>query len=139
MNYYKVRLSVGGRTYHLRTTENVEYLHELADELDRRVTEIAGKDAAMDPATAAVLAGLDLLDEARRRMQDQTNLRLQIKSYADEAAAAIREAEELRQQLYDLREEMAGQIKMELPRPTPRQPVWDPEELEIVDEPDELL
>lgn len=138
MNYYKVRLSIGGRTYHLQTTENMEYLHELADDLDRRITKIAQSDAAMDAATAAVLAGLDLLDEARRRMEDQSNLRLQIKSYADEATAANREAAELRQRLYDLQAEMDGQIRMELPAQEPVRPLWDPEDFEIVDEPDEF-
>ncbi len=138
MNYYKVRLSVGGRTYHLQTTENVEYLHELADDLDRRITKIAQTDAAMDAATAAVLAGLDLLDEARRRIEDQSNLRLQIKSYADEAAAANKEAAELRQRLYDLQAEQEGQIKMEIPGSAPVRSLWDSEDFEIVDEPDEL-
>ncbi len=139
MKYHKVRLSIGGRFYHLQTTENTEYLHELESELDRRVSAISGNDPSMDSATAAVLAGLDLLDEAHRRMEDQTNLRMQIKSYADDLQSKTKEVEELRQQLYDLQQEMVGQTKLTFASPEePEEDITTWDEFEVVDEPDDL-
>jgi cell division protein ZapA len=63
-------VTIYGKTYHLRGDGDAAYLHELAQEVDRRMREVAETTGTADTLSIAILASLNITDEclqARRR------------------------------------------------------------------------
>ena len=63
-------VTIYGKTYHLRGDGDAAYLHELAQEVDRRMREVAETTGTADTLSIAILASLNTTDEclqARRR------------------------------------------------------------------------
>lgn len=55
-----------GRTYHLRGGGDPDYLRSLADRVDTKMNEVAGATGTADTLRLAILAALNLADEAAR-------------------------------------------------------------------------
>jgi len=56
-------VSIYGKTYHLRGDGDTAYLHELAQEVDRRMREVAETTGTADTLSLAILAALNITDE----------------------------------------------------------------------------
>ena len=56
-------VTIFGKTYHLRGDGDTAYLHELAQEVDRRMREVAETTGTADTMSIAILAALNITDE----------------------------------------------------------------------------
>lgn len=56
-------VTIYGKTYHLRGDGDTAYLHELAQEVDRRMREVAETTGTADTLSLAILAALNITDE----------------------------------------------------------------------------
>ena len=56
-------VTIYGRTYHLRGDGDPEYLLELAEQVDRKMREVAETTGTADTAKVAILAALNFADE----------------------------------------------------------------------------
>jgi cell division protein ZapA len=56
-------VTIYGKTYHLRGDGDTAYLHELAQEVDRRMREVAETTGTADTLALAILAALNITDE----------------------------------------------------------------------------
>jgi cell division protein ZapA len=56
-------VTIYGKTYHLRGDGDTAYLHELAQEVDRRMREVAESTGTADTLSVAILAALNITDE----------------------------------------------------------------------------
>ncbi len=66
-------VTIFGRTYHLRGSEDPQHLVELASIVDGRMREIAGSTGTADTLKVAILASLNLADEyLRSDLDDDT-------------------------------------------------------------------
>ena len=59
-------VTIFGRTYHLRGSEDPQHLVELASIVDGKMREIAGDTGTADTLKVAILASLNLADEYLR-------------------------------------------------------------------------
>jgi cell division protein ZapA len=57
-------VTIYGRTYHLRGHDNPDYLLELAGMVDERMREVVAATGTADTLKVAILAALNLADEA---------------------------------------------------------------------------
>ena len=80
-----------GASYHVRGTEDSEYLQELADLVDGKMREIAGHVTA-DPAKLAILAALNLADELTRAKKQQEGERGEIEEKVADLAEELTRA-----------------------------------------------
>ncbi len=66
-------VTIFGRTYHLRGSEDPQHLVELASIVDGKMREIAGNTGTADTLKVAILASLNLADEyLRSDLDDDT-------------------------------------------------------------------
>ena len=56
-------VTIYGKTYHLRGDNDPAYLNELAQEVDRRMREVAEATGTADTLSVAILAALNITDE----------------------------------------------------------------------------
>jgi Cell division protein ZapA len=56
-------VTIYGKTYHLRGDGDPAYLHELAQEVDRRMKEVAEATGTADTLKVAILAALNVTDD----------------------------------------------------------------------------
>ncbi len=65
----QVRITIRGRQYTVRGDDAGEDIQVIAQELDRRLAEVAGRTRSFDEYTVAVLTALNLISENRRLRQ----------------------------------------------------------------------
>jgi len=81
----QVRITIRGRQYTVRGDESGEDIQVLANELDRRMSEVSSRTRSFDEYTVAMLTALNLLSE-NRRLRQSTARRL---DDLDREAAAV--------------------------------------------------
>ena len=73
-------VTIYGKTYHLRGDGDPTYLHELAQDVDRRMREVAESTGTADTLSVAILAALNIADERlqvqRAPVSDETGRQL---------------------------------------------------------------
>jgi len=67
-------VTIYGRTYHLRGDGDTAYLHELAQEVDRRMREVADSTGTADTLSLAILAALNITDECLQAQRGSVSL-----------------------------------------------------------------
>lgn len=92
----KVKVNICGRIFCLNTEENEEYVTGLAAGLNERINRFMADNPGTSVLSAAIMTALELSDDASRNEGDADNFRLQLKNYAEEAAAARVNADKLR-------------------------------------------
>lgn len=92
----KVKVNICGRIFCLNTEENEEYVTGLATGLNERINRFMADNPGTSVLSAAIMTALELSDDASRNEGDADNFRLQLKNYAEEAAAARVNADKLR-------------------------------------------
>ena len=102
----KIRLEICGATYVVSSTDTEPYVTELAQRLDKNMNEILEVNPSASVTTAAVLCALEYLDEWQKSTLGADNMRAQIKDYLEDAARAKMQAEEYRQELEKLKQQI---------------------------------
>lgn len=101
----RVKVVICGKTYTLQTDESPSYMISLAKELDKRINTFLEENESAALPTAAVLVGLELMDESMKSVSDVDHIRAQIKGYVEEAATARIETDQLRREVSLLKQE----------------------------------
>ena len=62
----KIRLTVGGVKYTVKSDENAEYLNALGNELEDRLRRITKRNPTLSTTMVAIIAALEASDEAKK-------------------------------------------------------------------------
>lgn len=105
----RVKVLICGREYTLLTEEEPAYVYALARKLEKNIAEFVGVNSNLSVYSASVMIALSTLDEMNHCNEDNDNLRMQLKNYADEASkarlerdSALREIETLKNRIAEL-------------------------------------
>ncbi|MBC8610916.1 Uncharacterized protein conserved in bacteria [uncultured Ruminococcus sp.] len=111
----KVRVTILGKEYVLKTPEKEEYVVGLARTIDRTIREIMKADETLSITSACILASLDAFDAKTKMETDVDNLRFQLKDYINDAMQANNKADELEkrvEQLEDEKKDLENQLSL---------------------------
>lgn len=109
----RVKVVVCGKTYTIQTEESPSYLVKLYKELDKRINDFMDANESASVTTAAVMVGLELMDESAKTVEDADHIRSQIKGYVEESANARLEADQLRRELAQAKRELEALKKQQ--------------------------
>lgn len=98
MEKNKVRLTIGGLDYRLTTDGDVNYIKNLAEEVDEIMTDLMQNHSKLSQVQAAVLCALDYADKYHQAERNADYLKAQIQVYMEDAARAKTEAEMARRE-----------------------------------------
>jgi len=86
-------VEIFGATYVIRGGQEPEYLTQLADEVDRRMRELASHTVTPDSGRLAILTALNLADELSRSRTnwdgERGEIEARVTSLADQLAKAL--------------------------------------------------
>lgn len=88
----QTEVEIFGAVYHVRGSEDTEYLQNLADLVDRRMREIAQHVTSGDTTRIAILAALNLADELFRTQKQQEGERVEIREKVVELTEELTQA-----------------------------------------------
>ena len=83
----RIRVRVYGSDYTLRSEEDPQYIVELADYLNEKMTEIAERSSAKSALKVAILAALNITDDLFKERQEKEKLN----NIITEKCASLRE------------------------------------------------
>ena len=90
----KVKVTICGKDFSLKTDEEPSYFIELAKKVDDEIAAMMASAENMSIQSAAILVALAAYDEAKKSSDSIDNIRTQIKEYVDEACQARSERDE---------------------------------------------
>lgn len=90
----KVKVTICGKDYSLKTEETASYFIGLAKKVDNTINQMTAQCDSLSVQSAAVLAALSAFDDAQKANESIDNIRTQIKEYVDEACRARAERDE---------------------------------------------
>ena len=90
----KVKVTICGKEFSLKTDDSPSYLIELAKKVDTEIYKMASSADNMSAQSAAILVALSAFDEAQKANDSIDNIRTQIKEYVDDACKARMERDE---------------------------------------------
>lgn len=82
-------VEIFGSVYHVRGEKNPEYLHSLAEIVDRKMREIGQHVSTVDTGKIAILAALNLADELVQFRTEQEGERAEIEAKVTELAGEL--------------------------------------------------
>lgn len=100
-----VEVQICERTYRIRTTNDIKYTKGLAQQLNEKLLQIFTADESATLIDAAILSGLEILDEAARSNANVQRARDRAKEYAQELTNQIKEARRIQEENQRLLEE----------------------------------
>lgn len=104
----KVKITICGKEYSLKTDDSPSYLTGLAKKVDAAVTEMMSSADNMSMQSAAVLAALAAYDELEKANGSIDNIRSQIKEYVDDAGQARAERDKAVKKESELKAKIAS-------------------------------
>ncbi|MBP1561200.1 MAG: cell division protein ZapA [Oscillospiraceae bacterium] len=90
----KVKVTICGKEFSLKTDEAPSYFTQLAKKVDTEIYKMASSADNISIQSAAVLVALQAFDEAQKANDSIDNIRTQIKEYVDDACQARLERDE---------------------------------------------
>lgn len=115
MEKNKIRLQIGGAEFSITTSDEPEYVQQLAEEINAKMTRLSKETPYLSVTLAAILTALDYCDSYKKSEESADNLRGQIKDYLEDSArarmeadVARREIERLNREIQQLRAQSAG-------------------------------
>lgn len=90
----KVKVTICGKEYSLKTEETASYFIGLAKKVDNTINQMTAQCDSLSVQSAAVLAALSAFDDAQKANESIDNIRTQIKEYVDEACRARAERDD---------------------------------------------
>ena len=124
----KVKVTICGKDYNLRTDESPEYLIELAKRVDKEINDMVRAKPNFGVQNAAVFVALTSLDEARKASDSIENIRTGIKTALDESAKSRAAKEKLAEKVKVLEERIA-ELEKENKELKKRPPAFECEQL----------
>lgn len=104
----KVKITICGKEYSLKTDDSPSYLTGLAKKVDAAITEMMSSADNMSMQSAAVLAALAAYDELEKANGTIDNIRSQIKEYVDDAGQARTERDKAVKKESELKAKIAS-------------------------------
>lgn len=104
MDYNRVEVRIYGKRYVLQTEDSPEYIKELARQMDRRFQDLYSLDENISYSDAAVLVGLEILDESVKANSNIDHIRMQVKAYVEEAADSRLKMEKYKKELEEAKQ-----------------------------------
>lgn len=104
----RIKVTICGKEYSLKTAENASYVLNLAAELESKINNMVNLGNGVSVQTAAILIALSAMDDANKANQSVDNIRTQIKQYVDEAAKAMLERDEAIKDKESLKSKLSG-------------------------------
>lgn len=89
----KIKLMIAGSEYAISTDDDLEYVAQLGEELDKQITGLMRDNSRISVTQAAILVALEYADAAKKGETSAENLRSQIQGYLEDAARARTDAE----------------------------------------------
>lgn len=90
----KVKVTVCGKEFNLKTDDAPSYLINLAQKVDAEIYKMAASADNISIQSAAILVALQAFDETQKANDSIDNIRTQIKEYVDDACQARLERDE---------------------------------------------
>lgn len=113
MQYNRVEVYICGKRYVLQTSDDPEYIKELARQLDKKLNDIFNVDDTISLVDASILVAMEIMDESLKNTSSIDNIRAQVKTYVEEAAQARAETEQYKKRIAQL-EQVIEKQKTEL-------------------------
>lgn len=90
----KVRITICGKEFSLKTDEAPSYFTELAKKVETEIYDMMSASDNISLHSAAMLVALSAFDECKKANDSIDNIRTQIKEYVDDACQARLERDE---------------------------------------------
>lgn len=87
-NMNKVKVTICGREFSLKTDDTQSYMTGLAKKVDTAISEMMSSSSNLPMQSAAILTALAAYDELQKANDSIDNIRSQIKEYVDDAGKA---------------------------------------------------
>ena len=104
----KIKLIIAGEEYNIGTDDDLDYVAQLGQELDKRISSLMRDNARISITQAAIVTALEYADEAKKSETTSENLRAQIQGYLEDAASARTDAEISKRELERVTKELAA-------------------------------
>ncbi len=104
----KIKIKIANEEYNIMTDDNLEYVAQLGEELDSRITEILTNSSRISVTQAAILLALEYADASKKCEITAENLRNQIQEYLEESARARTDVEIMKRENERLMKENAA-------------------------------
>ena len=89
MSEQTIRVEIYNQTYSIRSDGDNEYIHELAEYVDRKMREISSGTMTVDSLKVAILAALHIADEFFQLKQSQAQNDAQLASRSTECSEML--------------------------------------------------
>lgn len=104
----KIQIKIANEVYNIMTDDNLEYVAQLGEELDAKLSAIIGGNARVSVTQAAILTALEYADASKKCEITAENLRNQIQEYLEESARARTDVEIMKRENEKLLKEIAS-------------------------------
>ena len=115
MEKNKVKLTICGAEYVIASGEENEYMVELGNEVDEKITSILRQNPRISVTQAAVLAALEFADAEKKATSDAEKLRSSIQEYLEDSSRdklnceiATREADRIAKEFAEYKKRHGG-------------------------------
>ncbi len=108
MEKNKVKVTICGTEYTISAEDDKEYLAELGQELNDRMTGLLKENQRLSITQCAVLSALEYLDAFKKADANAENLRSQIQDYLEDAARARTDSEITKREVERLGKELSA-------------------------------
>ncbi len=104
----KIKIKIANEEYNIMTDDNLEYVAQLGDELDKKLSALITSNSRISVTQAAILSALEYADAAKKCEITAENLRNQIQDYLEESARARTDVEIMKRENERLMKEIAS-------------------------------
>ena len=104
----KIKIKIANEEYNIITDDDLEYVAQLGEELDSRISEILNNSSRISVTQACILLSLEYADAAKKCETTAENLRNQIQEYLEDAARARTDVEIMKRENERLMKEIAS-------------------------------
>ncbi|HEV7699296.1 MAG TPA: cell division protein ZapA [Pyrinomonadaceae bacterium] len=89
MSEQTIRVEIYNQTYSIRSDGDNEYIHELAEYVDRKMREISSGTLTVDSLKVAILAALHIADEFYQLRHTQATVDAQLATRSSECSEML--------------------------------------------------
>ena len=104
----KIKLMIAGEEYNISTDDDLDYVAQLGQELDKKISSLMRDNARISITQAAIVTALEYADAAKKSEITSENLRAQIQDYLEDAARARTDVEITKRELERVSNELAA-------------------------------